>query len=978
MNEDGSCYVLIANRTLWPIKLKPEQRVAKILCANVCTTYIDEFDDRSTFQQLLPTKHETLEPPQITGVPSDIAKRANQMLADDLKGLWGNKVLLENPIGEANLTLTDPDAPGIIEPIRRRAPAQMKFIKEAVDALQELGIVEDGNLESQWCSEPVLAKAKESHGQYRFCIDYRKLNDRLVKQNYPLPRVNDMLEAMAGKKVFSKIDLTKAFYYIFLKENERDLTTFRANHEIKRFWRMPFGLKNGSITFQYFMDKVMGSAKYIIANNYLDDVIIFSDTLEQHLTDLRAVLTRFMDIGIVLNPEKCEFFKSNIEFLGYNLTSKGLGPTEEKLKKIREWVLPKSEQQLRSFLGFANYYHDLLKSFSRLAKPLFELLPYSKNPRKANVAWTPEGVEAFETLRTEMLENLGIYHRDPSLPLVLDTDASEAAIGAVISQITPDGEEQPIGFYSAILKKYQKNWHVSRKEAYGIVEGVKKFAHYVQGEHFLIRTDHKFLTNLRYEKKDILQRWALELEDLDYTIEYRKGDLQGNGDGMSRLDSEICLEAQVNLLEASNEVLLQKIAEATWKDELWATIRKVLNHELPYPGKGGYKGVWKKAIRAVKTHAFEIVTLSGFSDKSYMVRHEPDCGAEICLPHDLAMEVYNDIHKRYHEGMQKTTARFDREFFTFVPHQHLEKSIKFCSVCADAKPKVNLATGAGSFDATEPLQFVGIDWADLPESCLDESGRQAQGELAKCMKSCLVIRDHFSNYIWAVPTATKTQSQAITILSRIFKESFPKTLVVDAALAGSEIQQWALENGVTLHQCAPHKHSGNPVAERAVRTLKEGLSIRILAHGRDRKLWPTFCQEVCDTNNSGVSTVNGTSPNQLMGAGKRDFALSHSLLPEGYGKVTDRTEQNEIAQKRRLNLRKHNKRLPEAIRVGDQVVIKMGRSKFDAPMNKIRVRPALSWTCIKVLANGLKLLLRNDIGKTCQRHIDHCQKVLSH
>eukprot|EP00731_Ephydatia_muelleri_P036068 Em0198g2a len=370
-------------------------------------------------------------------VPVDNVQKANTVTKLDPK----NKGRLLSPLAE---TMEHMSLKKNNQPVRRLPPHRKEQVNKLLHEMQENDIIHPSS--SPWASPIVLVQKKD--GSVRFCIDYRKLNAVTTKDAYPLPRIDDTLDTLCGSKWFSTLDLLSGYWQVEMSPEDRHKTAFCTPQGLFEFKVMPIGLCIAPATFQRLMDLVLAGLQWSKCLVYLDDVILLGTTFGEHLDNIRAVFDRIRQGGLKLRADKCCFLQRNVKYLGHLVGVDGLQVDPDKVGKVASWPVPQSAQQVQQFLGFANYYRRFIQGFAEVAKPLHRLTEHA-----VNFSWTAECQEAFENLRSRLTRAPILAFPDYTLPFVLDTDASDLGIGAVLSQVSSLGQEQVVAYGSRLLSK---------------------------------------------------------------------------------------------------------------------------------------------------------------------------------------------------------------------------------------------------------------------------------------------------------------------------------------------------------------------------------------------------------------------------------------------------------------------------------------------------------------------------------------------
>ena len=348
---------------------------------------------------------------------------------------------------------------------------------------------------SPWCNAVVLVRKKD--GTLRFCIDFRRLNERTEKDSFLMPRMIDTMEMMVGVKIFSSMDLKSGFWQVKMAEESRPYTAFTVGSlGVYEFLRMPFGLCNGPATFQRLMQNCLGELNLTYTLIYLDDVVVFADTEAEHVKRLRTIFERFHEHGLKLKPTKCDFFKSEITYLGHQVSAKGMKPSIGNLKGIAEMAPPTMATGIRQFLGATGFYRRFIKGYAKIAQPLNDLISDENSKLKnQTIEITVPALKAFHELKLKCMQAPVLAFADFHKPFLLETDASSDGLGAVLSQKQEDGKYHPVAYASRSLKGSESKYHLSKLEFLALKWAVvDQFREYLQYKPFHVKMDNNPLT----------------------------------------------------------------------------------------------------------------------------------------------------------------------------------------------------------------------------------------------------------------------------------------------------------------------------------------------------------------------------------------------------------------------------------------------------------------------------------------------------
>ncbi|XP_071491677.1 uncharacterized protein [Diadema antillarum] len=416
------------------------------------------------------------------------------------------------------------------EPIRSRpfpVPQSMKeTIQEEVNTMLDMKVIEPST--SPYAAPVVLVPKKD--GKVRFCVDYRKLNSVTVIDNEPIPNVEEIMSEIGEAKYFSKIDLSKGYWQIPVDERDREKTAFVTPEGQYQFRVLPFGMVNAPAVFTRMMRKLLAGLPHVV--HYIDDVLVYSKTWEEHVDDLRRVFQRLREAHLTARPSKCHLGCRSVEFLGHIVEGGRVKPTPEKLAKVKSMSRPTTKREVRSLLGLVGYYRKFIPNMAAIAAPLTDL---TKKNQPEKVRWGEVQEHAFQTLQDRLCKYpiLRLPNRDEEY--VVRTDASDIGIGAVLMQ-KQDSDLFPVSYASRKLLDRERKYAIVERECLALAWAVKKFSYYLYGRKFTYQTDHyplAYLSKAQHKNARVL-RWALALQAYDYRVQVIKGSENVGADYLSR------------------------------------------------------------------------------------------------------------------------------------------------------------------------------------------------------------------------------------------------------------------------------------------------------------------------------------------------------------------------------------------------------------------------------------------------------------
>lgn len=708
-------------------------------------------------------------------------------------------------------------------PIKQRYfsknPKMVEIIHQQIDELIKNGQIEPSA--SAYSSSIVLVKKKDS--SWRMCIDYRKINDHSERDAYPMPQISAILNRMKEAKYLSAIDLKNGYWQIPIRPESRQYTAFTVPGKGLYQWKvMPFGLHAAPATFQSLLDRVIVNDFNEFATAYLDDIIVFSKTFEEHLRHVQLVLERLSSANLKINVEKSTFCKDELKYLGHIIGNSGIKTDPEKVQAIKELPPPKDVSGVRRILGMVTWYAKFIENFTLVVRPLQELLKKS-----VKFEWKTEHQNGLDAIKSKMTNAPMIACPDYDHPFYLQTDASNVGLGAVLFQRIGD-QEVVISYSSRSLRQAENNYTTTEKECLAIIWGIEKNREYLEGIPFTVITDHlalKWIFGLPNPTGRV-GRWVLELQNYDFSIEYRKGKDNVVPDVLSRAP----LLVEKELSELCN--VTEEEAGCPWISRMMARVKA-------NPEK--------------------------YSE--YLLQDETllkNCGStefgitpwKLCVPTPLRTKVMHENHSHItagHFGVRKTIQRISQKYHWPGMYKDVEKFIGQCRICLEHKiPQTKPAGTMHTTQVQEPWEVVTVDYiGPFPRS-------------TKGFRHLLIIQDKLTNWVEITPVQNATAPGLIRIIREkiLGRFGWPKTLISDngSQFIRKLFKTFLKENKIR-HQLTPPYSPQCNSTERVNRVIKTVIKV-YLDKGEHRK-WDANLSEVQFAINTAVQQSTGFSPAYL-------------------------------------------------------------------------------------------------------------------
>lgn len=772
-------------------------------------------------------------------------------------------------------------------------PAMYEEVRSHLQQLLNIGIIRPSR--SPWASPIVLVRKKD--GSLRMCIDYRELNNRTIKDSYALPRIEEILDCLTGSKYFTVLDMKSGYHQVELEESHKQRTAFTVGPlGFYEYTRMPFGLSNAPATYQRLMEECLGDLHLQICLIYLDDLIIFSDSYEEHLRRLERVLHRLRECGLKLSPRKCKFFQRKVVYLGYMVSSDGISPDPGKIDKVMHWPKPKTPEDVRSFLGFAGYYRKFVKDFAKIARPLNELLPAcTKKGNKKLIAqhspkwhWDQEQDASFQHLKDLLSSPPVLGYAQYNLPFELHTDASTKGLGAVLYQMQ-DGHLRVICYASRGLSKSERKYPAHKLEFLALKWSItEKFRDYLLHQKFTVFTDNNPLTYvLTTAKLDATgQRWVSALAAFNFEIKYRPGKSNTDADVLSRLpvsDVDDGQDTRKLLSMDSMNALSNAVIHQPLVGSLCLTSDVV--DVLADPGVSTLEGMtvrdWRQAqyrdevlrpwmdivfhhrrpqrrqlpMTMEQTQLFRISgSLTMRRGVLYReVHRDGQYHYQLLLPTEFVDKALRGLHDDIgHPGRNRLISLLKDRFYWPNMSKDVELWVKNCQRCIRAKTPTNVRAPLVGIQTSHPLELVCMDYLSLEPS---KGGHH----------SILVITDHFTRYAQAIPTRNQTAKTTAEVLFNHFFVHYgiPRRLHSDMGqnFESQVIAELCRLTGMVKSRTTPYHPIGNGMTERFNRTL---LSMLRTLNPDQKKDWKSYVSPLVHAYNCTRHESTNVSPFKLM------------------------------------------------------------------------------------------------------------------
>lgn len=767
----------------------------------------------------------------------------------------GLKDLGFTTMGEMKIELENSD-PVVYRPYRL-SYGERSQVREMVQEMLDTGIVRESS--SPYASPIVLVKKKT--GEKRLCVDYRALNRRTKKDHYPLPLIEDQLDRLSGNTLFVSLDLASGYYQIPIEEKSQDKTAFVTPDGQFEFTRMPFGLVNAPSVFQRTINKILSDAKSKYALVYMDDVLVPARSFEEGMSRLEEVLTLLKKGGLTLKLAKCKFFYDSIDFLGFQIGAGGIQPGIRKTDAISKFPVPKTQHELRQFLGLASFFRRFVRGFAIMAGPLTDLLR-----KDAEWTWGAQQDESFQKLKSVLTTRPVLALYDPKRETQVHTDASKHGVAGILLQKGDDGLLKPVSFFSRKTTPDEQKYHSFELETLAVVSALNRFRVYLIGMPFKVLTDCNALRTT-LTKKDLIPRiarWWVQLQEFDCEIEYRPGTRMQHVDALSRNPVEEAVEEH-HVLDVLNVGTEDWIATVQSSDSEVVRIKEILTDPDSV-----------KVMDILKNYKLK-------NGKVYRIMGEGDNDIRWLVPKGVRWQIAKMNHDDVgHFSFEKTLTRIKQAYWFPKMRKFIKKYVGSCLECAYHKGISGKQEGE-----LHPIPKVGIPFHTIHA---DHLGPFIKSKRGNCY--LLVIIDGFTKYINITPVRnTKSNTSIKVFQEHISYFGAPTRIITDqgTSFTSNSFRKFTKSTGIKHILNAVATPRANGQVERFNRTILDALSAK--THGKDDRSWDDYVPDIQIGLNTTIHKTTGKSPSELL-FGFKINSGSENVLAEIIDDTRDASSSN--------------------------------------------------------------------------------------
>lgn len=767
-------------------------------------------------------------------------------------------------------------------------------IEKQVAELLKHGLIEESY--GPFAAPVTLAYKRDEGKKTRLCIDFRELNKIIIPQFQPFPLIEDLMLQTTNCKYFTTLDINSAFWSIPLRISDKTKTGFVTQEGHYQWTCLPFGLKTSPAIFQRILRNIIKKHNLSgFAVNYIDDILIFSKTFDEHITHLRKMMDAIQKEGFRLKFTKCTFAANSAKYLGHIIKDNTITPLKDNLKSIREFPTPQNRKNVRQFLGKINFHGKFIPNASITLEPLHNLLR-----KNTQFHWSNECQNAFDIIKNHLCSSPILAIFDPKLPISIYTDASIQGLGAVLKQTQLNGEQKPVAYFSKKLNDYQKTKKAIFLECLAIKECLKFWQHWLLGNFFTVYTDHKPL-----EKLNVKNRTDEELGDMihylsqyNFKVKYNPGKTNKEADCLSRNPVFEEFENMDDNLKTVNIIKLEDIKNDQAQNQ---------------------------KIKEKKNLIIE--------DEIYYKRSKKR--KKILLSEEYSKILLKKIHENFcHIGINQMEAKVTKFYTAPNLRKTIETICKNCEICIRNKTRLNKKYGKMSHlgPAERPFQIMSLDTI---------GGFGGQRSTKKYLH---LLVDHFTRFAYILCSRNQNAQDFIKILEKVPRENTIETLFSDQypALNSNEFKEYLNNRNIKQIFTAIDAPFSNGLNERLNQTLINRIRCRI-NEKENKSAWSRIAEECVQKYNETDHTVTGFPPKYLLSGESTD--LLPLELKEKLKYPSNLQQDRKIALQRTKKYHDYNKsifdknRIQHTFKEGELVYVSNGNKLNKRKMDEIRIGP---------------------------------------
>lgn len=801
-----------------------------------------------------------------------------------------------------------------------------KEIEEQVGKLLQKNLIEESY--SPFAAPVTLAFKKEDNKRTRLCIDFRDLNKIVAPQAQPFPLIDDLVIKTRNCKYFTTLDINSAFWSIPLRIEDRKKTAFVTQEGHFQWTCLPFGLKTSPAIFQRILSNILRKYKLTAFTvNYIDDILVFSKSYTEHIYHLSQLLEALKQEGFRLKFKKCTFASDSVKYLGHIIQNNTVRPVRDNLISIRDFPRPKTQKNIRQFLGKINFYHEYIPKSTVILEPLHNLL--RKNQK---FIWTSDCQNSFEEIKNLLCSQPILEIFDQDLPINIHTDASLEGIGAVLKQIQSNGKEKPVAYFSKKLNETQKRKKAIYLECLAIKEAIRYWQYWLIGKSFTVYSDHKPLENMNIKSRtdEELGELVYYLSQYDFKIKYSPGRENLEADCLSRnpvLEENEDIDEQLKVV---NLIKLQDIITDQEKNEDVQNYKNNLTHR---------HNIYYKRVKKRE---------------------------KIILSEEFSIKLMEQIHENMcHIGVKQMQKKIGKLYTAKNLTANINNLCKKCEICIKNKTRGQVKYGLMSHlgPATKPFEIVSIDTIG------------GFGGSRSTKRYLHLLVDHFTRYAYIVTSKTQNAKDFIKLINNVINCNEINMILADQypGINSKEFKTFLNEKSITLVFTAVNSPFSNGLNERLNQTLVNKIRCKI-HENQNITAWTTIAHNCVNRYNETEHAVTGFAPRYLLDG--TDVSYVPNELKQKKA-MDDWIKDRKIAFENSIKSHNYNKMITDKKRIhhkfntGDMVYVENGHKLNRRKLDELRLGP------FKIEEKVSQSIYRIDTGhKRLESNLFHISKLI--